>query len=224
MINPRDVSLIIFDLDGTIAPSLEPVYEGIIRAFAKLGWPVRFRKADIAKYFGLPGGELYQFITPVEYRSQWPEVRGKIREELDATFRERAHTFPGVKETLTALRERDYRLALYSNSPVSYFNVLTESLQIRDYFDYLECIGENNLTKTQLVLKIRDQYGGLTMAVVGDRLSDIETARATGSLSIGVLFGYGQREPEWADITINTFHDLLNVFDKKPTPPLPAID
>lgn len=41
MINPNDVNLIIFDMDGTIIPSLEIVYEAIKRAFAKLGWPLQ---------------------------------------------------------------------------------------------------------------------------------------------------------------------------------------
>jgi uridine kinase len=89
------------------------------------------------------------------------------------------------------------------------------TLDIREYFDYIECIQENGLTKPQLVRKIREKFGGLTAAVVGDRVHDVEAARETNSLSIGVLFGYGGEEPEKADITINRFDELLSIFDRR---------
>jgi uridine kinase len=86
---------------------------------------------------------------------------------------------------------------------------------LRDYYDYVECIEDNNLTKPELVKKIRDRFGGLTAAIVGDRVHDIEAARANDCLSVGVLFGYGGNEPEQADITINKFDDLLSIFDRR---------
>jgi beta-phosphoglucomutase-like phosphatase (HAD superfamily) len=50
MINPNDVNLIIFDLDGTIVMSQPLVYEATKRAFAKLGWPVTFEKEEINRF------------------------------------------------------------------------------------------------------------------------------------------------------------------------------
>jgi uridine kinase len=89
------------------------------------------------------------------------------------------------------------------------------SLDTAKYFDYIECVYENNLTKIELVRKIRERFGGATTAVVGDRLHDIEAARETGSLSIGALFGYGGDEPKKADLTIKSFEELLNIFDRR---------
>jgi phosphoglycolate phosphatase-like HAD superfamily hydrolase/uridine kinase len=219
MMNPNAVNLIIFDMDGTIVPSLPAVYEGIKRAFAKLGWPVDFSAEDINKFFGSPtdssGGGLYEFIRPAGSHLTWSEVREKVREEYQDTFRELAETYPGVKETLAALRKRDYKLALYSNASTLYFDMVISALHIRDYFDYTECIFEKNLTKSELVQKIKGKFNGLTAAVCGDRIHDIEASRETGSLSIGILFGYGGKEPEQADITINSFDELLNIFDRK---------
>ena len=96
-----------------------------------------------------------------------------------------------------------------------YLNMVMSTLDIREYFDYIECIQDNGLTKPELVRKIREKFGGLTAAVVGDRIHDIEAARETDSLSIGVLFGYGGEEPEKADITINRFDELLSIFDRR---------
>jgi len=142
-------------------------------------------------------------------------VREKVRDENKDAFRDIAQSYPGVKETLAALRRRGYKLAQYTNSSTVYLDVVMSSLQIRDYYDYVECIQDNNLTKPQLVRKIREHFGGLTTAIVGDRVHDIEAARETGCLSIGALYGYGEKEPEAADITISQFSDLLTVFDRK---------
>jgi phosphoglycolate phosphatase len=219
MINPNDVNLIIFDTDGTIVASLPPVYESIKRAFGKLGWPINFSAGEINRFFGMrtasTSGGLYEFIMPRESHLTWQELREKVRAEEYDTFREMAVTFPGVKETLATLRKRGYKLVLYSNASAMYFDMVISAMKIRDYFDYTECVFERDLTKPGLIQKIRERFGGLTAAVVGDRYHDIEAARETGSLSIGVLFGYGGEEPKEADITIGKFDDLLAIFDRR---------
>ncbi len=220
MINPNDVNLIIFDTDGTITPSLQIVYTAIKRAFAKLGWAVEFSQEDISKFFGMPSasasdGGIYKFITPPESHLSWTEVRDKVREEYVGSFRESGETFPKVRETFTTLRKRGYKLALYSNASTQYFETVIDALDIRGYFDYTECVIENNLTKTELVRKIKNKFNNIIAAVVGDRFHDIDAARDTGSLSVGALFGYGGDEPEKADTTIASFDDLLRIFDRR---------
>jgi phosphoglycolate phosphatase-like HAD superfamily hydrolase/uridine kinase len=219
MINPNDVNLIIFDMDGTIVPSLPPVYESIKRAFSKLGWPVNFTADEINQFFGVTTastkGGLYEFITPPDSRLSIPEVREKVREEYEGVFRDIGHPYPGVKETLTTLRQRGYKLAQYTNASTMYLDVIMSTLGLREFFDHIECIQDNNLTKPELVRKIRDKFCGLTIAIVGDRIHDIEAAKETGALSVGALYGYGDDEPKLADLTINKFDDLLTVFDRR---------
>jgi len=219
MINPNDVNLIIFDMDGTIIPSLPAVYESVKRAFNKLGWPVKFSPDDINQFFGITTasakGSLYEFITPLDSKLSIDEVRERVRKEYEGTFRDMAQPYPGVKKTLSTLRKRGYKLAQYTNASAMYLDIVMSSLNIREYLDYIECIQHNNLTKPELVRKIKEKFGGLTAAVVGDRSHDIEAARDTDSLSIGVLFGYGGDEPKQADISIDKFDELLFVFDRK---------
>jgi HAD superfamily hydrolase (TIGR01549 family) len=183
MINPDDVNLIIFDMDGTIVPSLPAVYESIKRAFRKLGWAVDFSEADINKFFGMPattgGGALYDFITPADSHLTTAEVREKVIEEYPETFPEIMRPDPEVGKTLETLRRRGYKLVQYSNSSVSYLDMVMSTLDARKYYDYVECVWENGLTKIELVRKIREKFGGATAAVVGDRWHDLEAARET---------------------------------------------
>ncbi|OGO06357.1 MAG: hypothetical protein A2Y92_00465 [Chloroflexi bacterium RBG_13_57_8] len=219
MMNPHDVNLIIFDMDGTIVPSLPAVYESIKRAFKKLGWPVSFSPEEINRFFGVTtastAGGLYEFITPPDSQLTIPEVREKVRVEYEGAFRDIAQTYPSVKETLQTLRQRGYKLAQYTNASTMYLNIVMSTLVMREYYDYVECIQDNGLTKPGLIKKIREQFGGMAAAVVGDRVHDIEAARETGCLSIGALYGYGGDEPEKADITINKFDDLLDIFNRR---------
>ncbi len=215
MINPDDIDLIIFDMDGTIVPSLEIVYRAIKKTFDALGWEIKYSADDINRFIGDPNTELFPSITPPEHSQRWEELQDRVRSEYAVLFRESPATFPNVKETLDTLRRRGYRLALYSHASTLYFGIVTTSLQIIDYFDYAECSHNNNLSKPELVEKIREILGCSNAAVVGDRDNDIEAARETDSLSIGVLFGYGGEEPRQADITLERFDGLLDIFDRK---------
>ncbi len=215
MINPNDVELLIFDLDGTIFSTTRPVYESVKRAFAKINLPLSISDKEMEQYFGTASSEFYKAITPPDRNIHWQDIRKSIQDEHEAAFRELAQVFPGVKETLTILRERGYRLALHSNSSVHYFNTTISALDIRYYFDYIECVQENELTKTELVKKIINKFDNIKSAVIGDRVHDIEAAGDSNALSIGVLYGYGGKEPEEADITISKFPELLDIFNRK---------
>jgi phosphoglycolate phosphatase-like HAD superfamily hydrolase/uridine kinase len=219
MINPQDVGIIIFDMDGTIIASLPAVYESVKRAFKKLGWPVTFSPEEINVFFGVSvastRGSLYEFITPKDSPISPDEVRELVRNEYHDAFYDFLEPYPGVKETLAELRRRGYKLAQYTNASTSYVNIVMGCLNLRESYDYVECIQDNGLNKEQLVRKIREHFGGLPAAVVGDRSHDIEAAHANGALAVGALYGYGDDEPKAADITINKFSDLLTIFDRK---------
>jgi phosphoglycolate phosphatase-like HAD superfamily hydrolase/uridine kinase len=213
MNNLNDINLLIFHLDGTILPSTRPTYEAIKRAFAKSGLPVVFSEKAIEKYFGVSSDEFYRSITPQDSAFSWQDVRLRVRAEYISALTDCACTYPGVRDTLAVLRKRGYKLALCSNSGVSWFQTAISALKLKDYFDYVECVEDCHLSKAQIITKIKNLYNA-SAAVIGDRIYDIEAARATGSLAVGALYGYGEKEPEQADVVISQFSDLLKIFDR----------
>ncbi|OGO31798.1 MAG: hypothetical protein A2Z29_08330 [Chloroflexi bacterium RBG_16_56_11] len=215
MINPHQVGLIIFDLHGTVSSSTRAVYEALKSAYRELGWDMFFSQQEMEKHLGETSDAFYQQMTPAEKRSQWKELRTRVREQNINVFREYGQTFPGVTETLKTLKERGFRLALYSTSSRQSFNAAIDALEITDFFEPIECAQENNLTKTELARKFKVKTGTVAAAIVGDSLQDIEAARGTDSLSIGALYGYGGNEPQQADITIKQFDKLLTIFDRR---------
>ena len=204
----NDVNLLIFDFDGTLCLSDEAVLKVLKKAFSENDIDVAVNKDKIVSNAGKPAEQFYKNILGPKYSHLWKELSDKY----DSTIPQFETIIPGVKETLETLRNRNYNLALYSNCAVSYFNSIFHFLKIKDYFDYTECVGENNLTKTELVGKIISKFPNSKSATVGDRIHDIEAAKENNILSVGALYGYGKDEPKKADITINKFSDLLNIF------------
>ena len=158
MNSPESVELLIFDLDGTIFQTTKPVYESVRRAFNGLGLPFDISEKEMEKYFGTASGEFYEALTPENGSVTVEELRDRIHSEHQTVFRETAEAFPGVKETLRTLRKRGYKLALHSNSSTEYFETAIDALDIGDLFDYAECVTENNLTKPDLIRKIKEKF------------------------------------------------------------------
>ncbi|MCK4592641.1 HAD family hydrolase [Candidatus Parcubacteria bacterium] len=203
-----DVKLLIFDFDGTLCLSDKAILKVLKKAFSETGISVTVNKNKIINNTGKPSEQFYKSILGPDHSHLWKELSDKY----DSTIPQFETIIPGVKETLKALKNRNYNLALYSNCEVVYFNSIFHFLKIKEYFDYTECVGENNLTKTELVGKIINKFPNSKSAVVGDRIHDIEAAQENNILSVGALYGYGKNEPKEADATINKFSDLLNIF------------
>ncbi len=215
MNNPNDVELLIFDLDGTLFQSDKANYDAIKKALSEMKWFLQIDEEDIKKHLGEPSEQFYRNVLPSDKFPLWQDFRTMVRNQYTSSIKKFGKVFPDVIETLKKLKGRGYKLALYSNCSKDYFNAALSSLNIEEYFDYIECNQENNLTKTELIKKIIKKFSGVKIAVIGDRIHDIEAAKKNNSLSVGVLYGYGKDEPKKADIQIVKFSDLLNVFDRR---------
>jgi len=215
MIDINKVELLIFDMDGTLFRSDKANFEAIKKALLGLEWDVSITEDDVKKYLGEVSEKFYREILPPDKFSQKEEFKKRTREQYATMISNYGEIFLGVLETLKILKERGYKLVLCTNASVKYFNVAVSFLGVKDYFDYMECVQENNLTKSELVKKIQSQFPASKSAIVGDRIHDIEAAKENDALSIGVLYGYGGKEPEQADIVINNFPELLNIFDRR---------
>jgi phosphoglycolate phosphatase len=218
VINPDEVGLIIFDLGGTLISDVKADYEAVRRAFEKLGWrmPVG-NEREYLPYMTMPSDDFYRTITPPEHRDEWQAGREVIRQEYFRTFPEFSRLYPGVIGTLKTLRGQCLHLALYSRAASKIVVDTSAKLGIDKYFDYIKTDKDDGTDKIDLARQIIIRYD-VPAAVVGDSIHDIDVARKTGSLAIGVKYGYGGKEVAEADILLSRFSDLLQIFarGKKP--------
>ena len=212
MVKQIDVGLLIFDMDGTIFDSDRSNAEAVKRAISNMGMEISVDEEKIRANLGMPSEQFYKSILPHDKIQLWEKLRARTREQHKNSIAEFGKLFPGVVETLKILRKRGYKLAICSSCSVQYFDTALSNFSIRDYFDYAECTGEHNLTKSRLIGRIKSNFPGLKAAVIGDRNQDIKAARENDALSVGVLYGYGKDEPKEADVQIKRFSELLDIF------------
>lgn len=211
MPKPEEVDLLIFDVDGTISCSDKAVFLVVKKALSDSGIEITVTEEDIKNNLGEPDEQFFKNILGSNYTPQWKDM---FMEKYDTTIPQFAEAFPAVKETLDILKKRGYKLVVYSNCDIGYLNNMLLSFHIKQYFNYTTCKGKENISKSEIVKTIMNNFPGLKVAVIGDKIHDIIAARENNCLSIGVLYGYGKDEPKQADMTINKFSDLLDIFNK----------
>lgn len=188
----------LFDLDGTLTDSKE----GIIKSFQYT-----------LKHFGIkePDCGYEHFIGPA-LRDIFKTHCGfddAMAETATAKYRERYATvgmyenklYPGVAETLAALKDNGATVALATSKTAVYADKILKHFDIYDYFSFT---AGSNFDGTRSDKKELIEYAldGLnvgeerkkTAVMAGDREYDITGAKRAGIKSIGVTYGYGSRE------------------------------
>ncbi len=213
------VRLLIFDLDGTLADTLEGIRDGVNLAMERYGYPRRSME-EIRRAIGNGAGELIRRSMP-ETAAQDAELVGRVFADYDRlyeqTFRH-ARIYEGMTETLTVLRERGYRLAILSNKQDAYVKALTEELFGKELFCFVA--GQTELPKkpdptVPLGLARELGFAPVECVMIGDSEVDIQTAKNAGMRSVGCDWGYRSREAllaEHADVMLSHPQELLAVF------------
>jgi phosphoglycolate phosphatase len=102
--------------------------------------------------------------------------------------------FPGVEQTLTALQASGARLGVLTNKPQELADLLMKELNLTRFFVAIYGAGRMRYTKPDARIfhdVVRDTAGGPVPAImVGDSITDVETARAANAKVILLNYGY----------------------------------
>ena len=205
--------VILFDLDGTIIDSQEGIMKCIRYAMEAIGK----EEPDDAK--------LRRFIgPPLDY--SFREFYGFDEETIDflvEKYRERykpigafeCKLYPGVKETLTRLKEAGYEIGLSSSKPEVFCKKILEFHQIADLFSYVtgsDLEGERD-TKAKVILESLHRFSAQKeeAVLIGDTRFDVEGAKEAGVPCIGITYGFGTREQleqAGAEVVLDTLKEV----------------
>lgn len=201
--------LLVFDLDGTLIDSRLDLVHSVnatLQHFGKQAIP----EHTIASYIGDGASTLVRRALEHEEDTRVPPVPlaqstleaalawflGYYRvHKLDST-----HVYPGVLESLTAMRKRHPRLpmAVLTNKPVGPSRAICAGLGLKQFF-FANYGGDSFATKKpdpggllRLIAEASEMGQAITpveTVLVGDSHVDVETARAAGARSLGCMFG-----------------------------------
>ena len=196
--------IVLFDLDGTLTDPGLGITNSVIYALDKFGIFVENRS------------ELYKFIGPPLLNSfmdfyDFDEERGSqavtyYRELYNVTGKYENEVYAGVLEMLQKLKEQGCHLLVATSKPEYLAKDILEHFSLSQYFCVIagrDVVGERN-TKGKVIdyaLKLFAEQIDISIEqvkenaiMVGDRFHDIHGAKENGIASIGVLYGYGNRE------------------------------
>ncbi|MGA0094158.1 MAG: dihydroneopterin aldolase [Chthoniobacterales bacterium] len=200
---------LLLDWSGTLVDDLPPVIGATNFVLEKHGRPPLSRE-QFRRHFRLPFTEFYEEFLP-----DVPLV------ELDALFHSRfveiqdeVAPLPGLYEFLDFCRDSGRRLFLLSSMKQEHFDVQSEKLGLRDYFEHPYAGVIDKRAKIGAVLETHGLERRET-AFVGDMIHDIETARHGGVMSIAVLTGYDSLEkltPARPDVVVSSLDALRRLL------------
>jgi len=210
-------SLVVFDLDGTLvdtAPDLSAAMN-VILSREGLG---ELAPASVRLMVGRGARVLME--RGLEAAGIVPDSArlDRLVDEFLAVYEQRialeSRPFPGAIEAVEALASNGARLAICTNKPERLSELLLGELGIREHF--VSLIGGDSLMRRKPFaepLLEAIARAGCTPAetvMVGDSVTDIQTARAAGVRVVGVSFGYSETAMAdlGADAVIDHFDEL----------------
>lgn len=189
----------IFDLDGTLANTLDSIAYFANCALQKCG----YESIDNEKYRYLVGNGadrlMHAMLGAVCGAGGYTEDDiGKLREiyddlyESDPTYL--VTNYPGMHETIKALKAAGIKLAVLSNKPHNCTTVIIGALFDAETFDL--CYGQQaqvaRKPSPQGALLIAEELGiqPKDCLYIGDTNTDMKTGAAAGMDTVGVLWGF----------------------------------
>ncbi len=186
---------VFFDLDGTLIESGPAIFATTRATLAEMGLPC---PSDdyLRKIVGPPLKMGFtEFLNVPESRIE--EAVELYREKAKTMGVELAGPYGGILELLAALKERGIRVGIVTAKVHSTAMEQLSAFHIAPYVDYARgAFSDGHGDKAELLgIALRELSAQKSRAVmVGDRYFDLNAARDAGIESIGVLYGYGERE------------------------------
>ena len=130
------------------------------------------------------------------------------------------YVFEGIEELLHQLKAKDKTLIVATSKPEYYANIIIKHFKLDSYFSLVtgSHMDGTRVKKNEIIqyamsaLNIKHPNDSI---MIGDREFDIIGAKQNQMKSIGVLFGFGNRnelEQAGADYIVNTVEDLSNLI------------
>ena len=220
------IRALIFDLDGTIADTINAIRDGLNETLRKYNYPEKTYE-DVRRAIGNGARSLVKRCMPEPDASSEEKAAAVFRSYDIAYSHTYLHTrecYGGIPEVVAALKERGYRMAVLSNKQDPFVKGLIRQLLPKDEMELV--MGQTKLpTKPDptvpRLISLQLCVPPAFCAMIGDSEVDIQTAKNAGMLAVGCSWGYRGRdalEAAGADVIVDTPEELLALFPALLTP------
>ena len=203
---------IIFDFDGTLIDSYEPIAESLNHVRATYDRP----PFPLEEVRAMVGHGLEKLIESAIGPDQVADGVRIFRERYAAICESRTKILPQVRDTLDELDRRGYQMGIATNKPSYFARDILKALEIEHLF--AEVIGPNDVERPKPdpemleIIMMRMGLNAEETVYVGDMPIDVEVARKAGVDVYTLPTGSASREQLLAsrpDRMLHGFKDLL---------------
>lgn len=208
---------VIFDFDGTLIDSAPDIAQALNHVLAAAGRPV-LALDDVKMMIG-DGAPV---LVECGFAATGPALTGAAlvtqQQQFMAVYADLpadpACLYPGVIDTLMALKAAGHRLGLCTNKPAAITHDLLPELGLYGFFDAVaggDTVADRKPHPAPLLWVMeRLGVGADAALMVGDNANDVATARGAGIPVVAVSYGYPRMPVAdlGADIIIDRFADL----------------
>ncbi len=189
--------LLVFDWDGTLSDSTGTIITAMLRAADDLNWPLPTEEA-VRNIIGLGLPEALQRLFPGIDAAGMARMReGYAAHFLALEQAAPAGFYPGVLDTLSALRDQGFHLAVATGKSRRGLERIFQSRSLQGFFHASRCADETASKPDPLMLhQLMAEFAmdAERTLMVGDTEYDMEMAQRAGVARIAV--SYGAHAPE----------------------------
>lgn len=186
---------VIFDLDGTLADTMDDLKTAMNNMLIKLGYETR-TKFELLNFINNGAREFVRRSLPVAVQTEDFIIESALNiysQEYAKCFCEKTRAYPGIYEMIEVLKGEKFKLGVLSNKQNEFVTVIIEKLFGRDTFDFV--MGQSDLPHKPdpaAALYLAKEMGVKPhkCIFVGDSDVDMKTAKNAGMRSVGVGWGY----------------------------------
>ena len=220
MLRPMPLKAVLCDLDGTLVDSAEDIRAALNGLLAEL----RLDAVGPEEIQGMIGDGVGMLIErALAARGGNPAKAPQLVPRFLALYEPNAarstRPYPGVPETLRALRSEGLRVAVVTNKPETATREILASLDLAALVDVIvggDTAPERKPHPAPVLLALeRLRVTRADAVMVGDNHHDVAAARAAGVRAIAVTYGYSHvpHAELGADRLIATFPELVEVLE-----------
>ncbi|OED40323.1 hypothetical protein ACH42_16905 [Endozoicomonas sp. (ex Bugula neritina AB1)] len=219
---------IFFDLDGTLLNTAEDfvvTVNQMLDDYKQQPMPAEHIRRNVSAgsrtlmkmAFSLTDGEMLE-----QRRNEFLSLYNQHIQDQERSSS--AQLYPGIKELISAIEERDIIWGVITNKPRAYAEKLLEQQDLLKRTATLLCPDDANLPKPHPESLLRacqqTRCAPEKSIYIGDHIRDIQAGKAAGMITVAAHYGYiaDTDDPtQWsADLNINNiseFHHWLNRTD-----------
>ncbi len=214
------IKAVLFDLDGTLANSLEDLADAVNLGVTGLGYPAH--EVEEFKYFvgdGIP--MMIKRALPENHRDD--ETVAKVRKVFDeyysVHYADKTYAYAGMPELVDTLKQNGYIAAVVTNKAQDMADIVVKGLY-GDRFDLIFGQRDGIPAKPDptAALMAMEQLGVKPeeCVFIGDSGMDVATAVNSGALPVGELWGYRKEDElleNGAKFIISKPEELLEIIE-----------